>query len=88
MRSYKDPAEFFNRMKKKPALQNILDNLDKFTEADLQNVDQPLWIRDQLIKRKKGLIDIRSEQEKRDVAENIADEMMKKSCFSLNSKNN
>ena len=50
-------AEFFSRMKKKPALQAIIDNLGSYTEDDLANVPgQPLWIRNELVdlKRRDG----------------------------------
>ena len=77
MRSYKNPDEFFNRMKKKPALQAILDNLDSYSEDELANIaGQPKWIREQLVKRKKGLVDTRTEAEKQAEAERIADMMM------------
>jgi len=79
MRSYKDPDEFFNKMKKKPALQKILDNLDSFSEEELVNIKgQPKWIREQLVKRKRGEVDTRSEAEKRAEAERIADLMIER----------
>lgn len=63
---------FFQRMKKKPALQGILDNLSAYTEADLTSLpDQPLWIREQLVKLKK-----RDGQTSSQVAEKLADAMM------------
>lgn len=46
------PTEFFKRMKKKPALQAIIDNLDQMTEKDIDNCGQPLWIRKELKKLK------------------------------------
>ncbi|NJO65677.1 MAG: hypothetical protein HC836_48665 [Richelia sp. RM2_1_2] len=79
MRSYKDPSQFFNEMKKKPALQEILDNLNRYSEEDLANiVGQPKWIRDQLIKRKRGEIDTRPESAKVAEAERIADLMIER----------
>ena len=42
------PTEFFKRMKKKPALQAIIDDLDRMTEKDIDACDQPLWIRKEL----------------------------------------
>lgn len=42
---------FFQKMKKKPALQAILDNLSTYTVEDLKSLpDQPLWIREALVK--------------------------------------
>jgi hypothetical protein len=42
-------------MKKKPALQAILDNLDSYTEEQLSNVQgQPLWIREELVRMKQN----------------------------------
>lgn len=79
MRSYKDPDEFFNKMKKKPALQQILDNLDRYSEEELANIQgQPKWIREQLVKRKKGEVDTRTEAERRSEAERIADLMIER----------
>lgn len=79
MRSYKSPDEFFNEMKKKPALQAILDNLDRYSLEDLAIIEgQPKWIREQLIKRKQGLVDVRTETEKRIEAERIADLMVER----------
>ena len=80
MRSYKDPDVFFNKMKKKPALQKILDNLDSYSEEELANIQgQPKWIREQLVKRKSGLVDTRTEAEKMAEAERIADMMQNSS---------
>jgi hypothetical protein len=45
-------SEFFQKMKKKPALQAILDNLHHFTVDQLETVDQPKWIREELVKLK------------------------------------
>ena len=53
MRTDKNPDIFFNKMKKKPALQKILDNLDGYTAEELEKVKgQPLWIKKQLVKLK------------------------------------
>lgn len=80
MRSYnKSPEEFFNKMKKKPALQKILDNLNSYSEEELANIKgQPKWIREQLVKRRKGEVDTRTEAEKRAEAERIADLMIER----------
>ena len=79
MRSTKSPEEFFNRMKKKPALQKILDNLNSYSEEELANIKgQPKWIREQLVMRRSGEIDIRTETEKHAEAERIADLMIER----------
>lgn len=55
--------DFFIKMKKKPALQAILDNLDSYSVEQLENISgQPLWIRKQLVKIKSGT-DITSRRE-------------------------
>ena len=56
MRSTIDgPDIFFRKMKKKPALQAIIDNLDSYTEEQLSRVDgQPLWIRNALVNMKRN----------------------------------
>ncbi len=55
MRSALNQDDFFKKIKKKPPLQKILDNLDDYTAEELENVKgQPLWIRQQLVKLKKN----------------------------------
>ena len=55
MRSNISPSEFFQKIKKKPALQAILDDLDNYSIEELEQVKgQPLWIRQQLIKLKEN----------------------------------
>lgn len=50
MRSGLSQLEFFNKMKKKPALQAILDNFDNHTADELRDIKgQPLWIRNVLV---------------------------------------
>jgi hypothetical protein len=62
---------FFQRMKKKPALQAILDNLSAYTVEDLNSLpDQPLWIREALVK-----LHSRGGRTSAEVAEQIADAM-------------
>ena len=52
------PEELFHKMKKKPALQAILDNMDDYTVEQLETVHgQPLWIRKILVKMKSGTTD-------------------------------
>jgi hypothetical protein len=56
MRSYLNPDKFFQKMKKKPALQVVLDNLDNYTVQqihELSGTHFPQWIKDQLLELKK-----------------------------------
>jgi hypothetical protein len=71
-RGHKD--SFFNKMKKKPDVQAVLDNLDNYTVeqlASLQGSHFPQWIRDALVRKKenmsKGDIEARAE----DIAEKM-----------------
>jgi hypothetical protein len=55
-RGYKD--SFFDKMKKKPAVQAILDNLNDYTVEDISNLQGshfPQWIRDALVRKKEGM---------------------------------
>lgn len=53
MRSSLSQEEFFQKMKKKPALQAILDHFDQYTVEELENIQgQPLWIRKVLVELK------------------------------------
>ena len=57
-----NPREFFNAMKKKPALQAILDSFDNYTTEQLDTISgQPLWIRTILVEMKNeealGIVD-------------------------------
>ena len=55
MRAGIPPQHFFQRMKKKPALQAILDNLMSYSEDELSRIQgQPLWIREQLVMLRKN----------------------------------
>lgn len=48
---------FFNKMKKKPAVQQVLDNLDNYTVEQINNLSGshfPQWIRDALVRKKAG----------------------------------
>jgi len=54
-RSNKD--SFFDKMKKKPDVQAVLDNLDNYTVEQLSNLNGshfPQWIRDALVRKKEG----------------------------------
>ncbi len=47
--------EFFTKMKKKPALQQILDTIEEYSVEQLETIPgQPLWIRKQLVKIRTG----------------------------------
>lgn len=49
---------FFNKMKKKPDVQLVLDNLDNYTITQLANLEGshfPQWIRDVLVRKKTGM---------------------------------
>ena len=78
MRSGKPPREFFDAMKKKPALQAILDSFDEYTVEQLENVEgQPLWIRKVLVEMKEEESISPVDIEARNAAvEAIADRMM------------
>lgn len=56
MRSSKySQSEFFMKMKKKPALQKVLDNLDDYSKDDIDNLSGsafPKWVRTELKKLK------------------------------------
>lgn len=48
---------FFNKMKKKPVVQAVLDDLDNYTVEQIENLNGshfPQWIRDVLVKKKLG----------------------------------
>lgn len=48
---------FFNKMKKKPDVQIVLDNLDDYTAEQLSNLEGshfPQWVRDALVRKKEG----------------------------------
>jgi hypothetical protein len=51
MRSFYNPDKFFKKMKKKPELQAVLDNIQLYTDDDIDNLSGshfPQWIKDQL----------------------------------------
>lgn len=55
MRSYKSPEQFFQKMKKKPAVQNVIDNIDDYSIEDIENLKGnqfPKWVRQVLVKYK------------------------------------
>ena len=55
MRSFYSKDAFFSKMKKKPQQQEVFDNLDNYTEEQIENLPSnhfPRWIKDALIKLK------------------------------------
>ena len=55
MRSYKGKDEFFRKMKKKPAQQEVLDNIADYSIEELENLRGnvfPKWVRQALVKIK------------------------------------
>jgi hypothetical protein len=51
MRSYLNKDTFFKKMKKKPELQAVLDNISNYSDEDIDNLTGshfPQWIKDQL----------------------------------------
>ncbi len=77
MRSYMNPDKFFQKMKKKPALQAVLDNIDKYSTEQIETLSGshfPQWIKDQLLELKK-----RNGRTADSVAEEIARKMIEAS---------
>jgi len=57
MRSSKSKDEFFRKMKKKPAQQEVLDSISDYTIEDIENLRGnafPKWVRQALVKIKEG----------------------------------
>jgi hypothetical protein len=55
MRSTKNKDVFFSKMKKKPEVTKIINNMDSYTAeqlGELRSTHFPLWIREELIKLK------------------------------------
>ena len=74
MRSFYNPDKFFQKMKKKPALQQVIDNLAQYTSNDIEALTGshfPRWIKDQLLELKK-----RNGKTSEDVANEIAEKMI------------
>lgn len=56
MRSFYNPDKFFKKMKKKPAVQEVLDNIQNYSNEQIENLSGthfPLWIKEQLLELKK-----------------------------------
>lgn len=53
-----NPDKFFKKMKKKPELQAVLDNIANYSDEDINNLSGPhfpAWIKEQLLElRKRG----------------------------------
>jgi len=74
MRSYLNPDKFFQKMKKKPAVQEVLDNIQSYTNEQIENLNGPhfpQWIKDQIIELKK-----RNGRTVDDIANEIAAKMI------------
>ena len=84
MRSYLSKTEFFRKMKKKPAVQAVIDNISDYTEEEINQLSGshfPQWVKDELVK----LIEVQEQYKKRgnktadEVANEIAAMMIKAS---------
>ena len=81
MRSYHNPDKFFQKMKKKPELQAVLDKIENYTDEDIDNLSGthfPQWIKDQLKKLNK-----RGGKTSEQIAEEIAAKMIAASTNKL-----
>jgi hypothetical protein len=70
MRSFYNQDKFFKKMKKKPAVQEVLDNIQNYSNEQIENLSGthfPVWIKEQLIELKK-----RNGKSAEDEAERIA----------------
>ena len=68
-----NPDKFFKKMKKKPELQLVLNNISNYTDNDIDKLAGthfPQWIKDQLKKLNK-----RGGKTSDDIAEEIAAQM-------------
>ena len=77
MRSYKSPENFFSKMKKKPAVQKVIDNIDDYSIEDIENLKGnqfPKWVRKVLVKYKH-----RDGKTSEEMAANFAADMTKAS---------
>lgn len=74
MRSYLNPDKFFQKMKKKPELQQVINNISNYSEQDINSLSGshfPQWIKEQLIELRK-----RNGRTADDVAKEIAEKMI------------
>lgn len=77
MRSFYNPGKFFQKMKKKPALQAVLDNIENYDDEKIKalaGTHFPQWIKDELLELKK-----RNGKTAESTAQSIADQMIKAS---------
>ncbi len=84
MRSSKSKDEFFRKMKKKPAQQKVLDNLESFSIEQLEELrgnQFPKWVRQALVKCKEKELEFiaRGNKTPEQVATELATQMMKAS---------
>jgi len=84
MRSYKGKDEFFRKMKKKPAQQEVLDNLADYSIEQLENLRGnvfPKWVRQALVKIKEQELEFiaRGHKTPEQAAMEFATQMMKAS---------
>ena len=84
MRSSKSKDEFFRKMKKKPAQQEILDNLESFSIEQLEELrgnQFPKWVRQALVKIKEQELEFvaRGNKTPEQVAIELATKMTKAS---------
>lgn len=82
MRSSKSKDEFFRKMKKKPAQQEVLDNISDYTIEQLENLRGnvfPKWVRQALVKIKEQELEFISRGRKtpEQIATEIAAQMLK-----------
>ena len=74
MRSYLNKDKFFQKCKKKPEQQEVLDNLDKYSSEQIENLAGPhfpQWVKDALLELKK-----RNGKTSDQVATEIAEKMI------------
>jgi len=74
MRSYMNPDTFFKKMKKKPELQAVLNNIENYSDEHIDNLTGshfPQWIKDQLKKLNK-----RNGKTSDEIAEEVAQKMI------------
>ncbi len=74
MRSYLNKDTFFKKMKKKPELQAVLDNISNYSDVDIDNLTGthfPQWIKEQL-----KMLNKRGGRTAEDIANEIAEKMI------------
>ena len=81
MRSYMNPDKFFKKMKKKPELQSVLDNINNYSDTDIDALSGPhfpQWIKDQLKASRR-----RNGRDAETTAEEIAAQMIAASLIGI-----